>query len=35
MEQTTASITQAARNASLMVTGWLSAREIAAVIRTA
>ena len=35
MEQTTASIAQAARNAGLMVTGWLSAREIAAVIRTA
>ncbi|MET8921658.1 SCO6880 family protein [Streptomyces sp. NPDC004623] len=35
MEQTTASLAQAARNAGLMVTGWLSAREIAAVIRTA
>ncbi|CAL9584131.1 hypothetical protein SUDANB106_05106 [Streptomyces sp. enrichment culture] len=35
MEQTTSSITQAARNAGLTVTGWLSAREIAAVIRTA
>ncbi|WP_338483992.1 SCO6880 family protein [Streptomyces sp. SCSIO 75703] len=35
MEQTTASIAQAARNAGLLVTGWLSAREIAAVIRTA
>ncbi|MFG2924237.1 SCO6880 family protein [Streptomyces sp. NPDC048305] len=35
MEQTTASITQAARNAGLQVTGWLTAREIAAVIRTA
>lgn len=35
MEQTTASIAQAARNAGLMVTGWLSSREIAAVIRTA
>ncbi|MFI1023389.1 SCO6880 family protein [Streptomyces olivaceus] len=35
MQQTTASIAQAARNAGLMVTGWLSAREIAAVIRTA
>lgn len=35
MQQTTTSITQAARNAGLMVTGWLSAREIAAVIRTA
>ncbi|MFD5308575.1 SCO6880 family protein [Streptomyces ardesiacus] len=34
MQQTTASIAQAARNAGLMVTGWLSAREIAAVIRT-
>ncbi|MFF3501149.1 SCO6880 family protein [Streptomyces sp. NPDC003247] len=33
--QTTASIAQAARNAGLTVTGWLSAREIAAVIRTA
>lgn len=35
MEQTTASIAQAARNAGLQVTGWLSAREIAAVVRTA
>ncbi|MFF3412568.1 SCO6880 family protein [Streptomyces sp. NPDC002742] len=35
MEQTTASVAQAARNAGLMVTGWLTAREIAAVIRTA
>ena len=35
MEQTTASIAQAARNAGLVITGWLSAREIAAVIRTA
>ncbi|MFE9367807.1 SCO6880 family protein [Streptomyces sp. NPDC006978] len=35
MEQTTSSIAQAARNAGLQVTGWLSAREIAAVIRTA
>ncbi|MCZ4101298.1 hypothetical protein G3I60_39995 [Streptomyces sp. SID13666] len=35
MGQTTASIAQAARNAGLMVTGWLSPREIAAVIRTA
>lgn len=35
MQQTTASIAQTARNAGLMVTGWLSAREIAAVIRTA
>ncbi|MFG3026493.1 SCO6880 family protein [Streptomyces sp. NPDC048254] len=35
LEQTTASIAQAARNAGLQVTGWLSAREIAAVIRTA
>ncbi|MCZ4102922.1 SCO6880 family protein [Streptomyces sp. H39-C1] len=35
MAQTTASIAQAARNAGLMVTGWLSSREIAAVIRTA
>ncbi|MGV9790856.1 SCO6880 family protein [Streptomyces sp. NPDC003435] len=35
MEQTTSSITQAARNAGLTVTGWLTAREIAAVIRTA
>jgi hypothetical protein len=35
MEQTTASIAQAARNAGLMVTGWLTSREIAAVIRTA
>ncbi|MFJ7997504.1 SCO6880 family protein [Streptomyces sp. NPDC096310] len=35
MEQTTASIAQAARDAGLIVNGWLSAREIAAVIRTA
>ncbi|MFD5111703.1 SCO6880 family protein [Streptomyces sp. NPDC058391] len=35
MDQTTASVAQAARNAGLMITGWLSAREIAAVIRTA
>ncbi|MFD9793332.1 SCO6880 family protein [Streptomyces sp. NPDC059070] len=35
MEQTTASIAQAARTAGLTVTGWLSAREIAAVLRTA
>ncbi|AXG82933.1 hypothetical protein DVK44_27320 [Streptomyces paludis] len=35
MEQTTASIAQAARNAGLQVTGWLTAREIAAVVRTA
>ncbi|MFC9431464.1 SCO6880 family protein [Streptomyces sp. NPDC056987] len=35
MEQTTASIAQAARDAGLMVNGWLNAREIAAVIRTA
>ncbi|MGW2858271.1 SCO6880 family protein [Streptomyces sp. NPDC001205] len=34
MEQTTSAIAQAARSAGLMVTGWLSAREIAAVIRT-
>ncbi|MBW1597280.1 SCO6880 family protein [Streptomyces sp. JJ38] len=35
MQQTTASVAQAARNAGLMITGWLSAQEIAAVIRTA
>jgi len=35
MQQTTTSVTQAARAAGLTVTGWLSAREIAAVIRTA
>ncbi|MFK0156513.1 SCO6880 family protein [Streptomyces sp. NPDC090493] len=35
LEQTTASIAQAARTAGLQVTGWLSTREIAAVIRTA
>lgn len=35
MQQTTASLAQAARNAGLQVTGWLTAREIAAVIRTA
>ena len=35
MEQTTSAIAQAARSAGLLVTGWLTAREIAAVIRTA
>lgn len=35
MEQTTASVAQAARNAGLVIAGWLNAREIAAVIRTA
>jgi hypothetical protein len=35
MAQTTTAVAQAARNAGLMVTGWLTAREIAAVIRTA
>ncbi|MEU3963266.1 SCO6880 family protein [Streptomyces buecherae] len=35
LEQTTASIAQAVRTAGLQVTGWLSAREVAAVIRTA
>ncbi|MFJ9551245.1 SCO6880 family protein [Streptomyces erythrochromogenes] len=35
MAQTTSSVAQAARNSGLMVTGWLTAREIAAVIRTA
>ncbi|MGW2685742.1 SCO6880 family protein [Streptomyces sp. NPDC001414] len=35
LEQTTASIAQAARTAGLQVTGWLSAREIAAAVRTA
>ncbi|MFD8590794.1 SCO6880 family protein [Streptomyces sp. NPDC059637] len=35
MAQTTSSIAQAARSAGLVVTGWLSAREIAAVVRTA
>lgn len=35
LEQTTASVTQAAHTAGLTVTGWLTAREIAAVIRTA
>ncbi|MEI5100921.1 SCO6880 family protein [Streptomyces sp. PmtG] len=35
MEQTTSAIALAARSAGLMVTGWLNAREIAAVIRTA
>ncbi|WP_217550045.1 SCO6880 family protein [Streptomyces sp. GbtcB6] len=35
MEQTTASVAQAARSAGLTVTSWLTAREIAAVIRTA
>ncbi|MCY0933821.1 SCO6880 family protein [Streptomyces sp. H34-S4] len=33
--QTTSSVAQAARSAGLMVTGWLTAREIAAVVRTA
>ncbi|WP_367435107.1 SCO6880 family protein [Streptomyces celluloflavus] len=35
MQQTTSSIAQAARSAGLTVTGWLTASEIAAVIRTA
>ncbi|MEV7955273.1 SCO6880 family protein [Streptomyces sp. NPDC088141] len=35
MAQTTTSVAQAARSAGLMVTGWLTARETAAVIRTA
>ncbi|MFB7270764.1 SCO6880 family protein [Streptomyces sp. NPDC056244] len=35
MEQSTASLAQAARSSGLTVTGWLTAREIAAVIRTA
>ncbi|MFD8645154.1 MULTISPECIES: SCO6880 family protein [Streptomyces] len=35
LEQTTSSIAQAARSAGLTVTGWLSTREIAGVIRTA
>ncbi|MGW6742826.1 SCO6880 family protein [Streptomyces sp. NPDC055025] len=35
MEQSTTSLAQAARGAGLTVTGWLTAREIAAVIRTA
>ncbi|MCX5303150.1 hypothetical protein OG304_06745 [Streptomyces sp. NBC_00160] len=35
MAQTTSSVAQAARNSGLMVTGWLTAREISAVIRTA
>ncbi|MGW4345315.1 SCO6880 family protein [Streptomyces sp. NPDC004690] len=35
LEQTTAAVAQAARTAGLQVTGWLTAREIAAVIRTA
>ncbi|MFJ2739653.1 SCO6880 family protein [Streptomyces sp. NPDC087440] len=35
MEQTTAAISQAARNAGLTVTGWLTSREIAAALRTA
>ncbi|NYV73297.1 SCO6880 family protein [Streptomyces sp. UH6] len=35
MEQTTAAVAQAARSAGLTVTGWLTARQIAAVIRTA
>ncbi|MGY4968347.1 SCO6880 family protein [Streptomyces nigrescens] len=35
LEQVTATVAQAARNAGLTVTGWLSAKEVAAVIRTA
>ncbi len=35
LEQTTSAVALAARSAGLMVTGWLTAREIAAVIRTA
>ncbi|WP_330324657.1 SCO6880 family protein [Streptomyces pseudovenezuelae] len=35
LQQTTASIAQAARSAGLTVTGWLTAREITAVVRTA
>ncbi|OEV29356.1 hypothetical protein AN219_16980 [Streptomyces nanshensis] len=35
MEQATSSVAQAARNSGLMVTGWLTAPEVAAVIRTA
>ncbi|WTD07429.1 hypothetical protein OH717_26635 [Streptomyces albidoflavus] len=35
MKQTTAALSQAARNAGLQITGWLTAPEIAAVIRTA
>ncbi|MFF9785082.1 SCO6880 family protein [Streptomyces nigrescens] len=35
IEQVTATVAQAARTAGLMVTGWLSATEVAAVIRTA
>ncbi|MFI5804395.1 SCO6880 family protein [Streptomyces sp. NPDC051561] len=35
MAQVTASVAQAARTSGLTVTGWLSAREISAVIRTA
>ncbi|WP_327255397.1 SCO6880 family protein [Streptomyces sp. NBC_01244] len=35
MAQTTSSVAQAARNSGLTVTGWLTAREISAVIRTA
>ncbi|MCE7081697.1 SCO6880 family protein [Streptomyces sp. ST2-7A] len=35
MAQTTASVAQAARDAGLVVTGWLTAREIAALVRTA
>ncbi|MFC8708885.1 MULTISPECIES: SCO6880 family protein [unclassified Streptomyces] len=35
LQQTTASVAQAARNAGLNVTGWLTAREIAALVRTA
>ncbi|KPI02871.1 hypothetical protein OK074_5021 [Actinobacteria bacterium OK074] len=35
MQQTASSVSQAVRNAGLMVTGWLTAPEIAATIRTA
>ncbi|KOT79113.1 membrane protein [Streptomyces rimosus subsp. pseudoverticillatus] len=35
MQQTTSSVAQAAHNAGLAVTGWLTAREITAVVRTA
>ncbi len=35
MTQTTTSVAQAARNAGLQVAGWLTTREIAAVVRTA
>lgn len=35
MQQTTAAVAQAVRSAGLTVTGWLTAREIAAVVRTA